>query len=95
MIWEPSPEFIRQTNVWRFMERLGFSDREAFLRFSRESPERFWDETMREMRVEWFEPYRQVTDRSPSGQPALSARSVENAPPPPITTAHAMAMASR
>jgi len=46
------------------MQRLGFSDREAFLLFSREDPERFWDELMREMRVEWFEPYRQVLDLS-------------------------------
>ena len=46
------------------MQRLGFDDREAFLRFSREDPERFWDEMMREMRVEWFEPYRQVLDAS-------------------------------
>jgi acetyl-CoA synthetase len=64
MIWEPSREFIERTNVWRFMQRLGFSDREAFLRFSRENPERFWDETMREMGVEWFVPYRQVLDAS-------------------------------
>jgi acetyl-CoA synthetase len=64
MIWEPSREFIERTNVWRFMQRLGFSDREAFLRFSREEPERFWDEMMREMRVEWFEPYTQVMDVS-------------------------------
>jgi len=64
MIWEPSREFIEQTNVWRFMQRLGFSDREAFLRFSREEPERFWDELMREMRVDWFEPYTRVLDSS-------------------------------
>src|ERR1700681_2668442 len=64
MIWEPSREFIERTNVWRFMQRLGFWDREALLRFSREDPERFWDELMREMAVAWFEPYRQVVDVS-------------------------------
>jgi acetyl-CoA synthetase len=64
MIWEPSRDFIESTNVWRFMRRLGFTDREDFLRFSREQPERFWGEMMREMRVEWFEPYRQVMDTS-------------------------------
>src|SRR5205085_1118924 len=64
MIWEPSQHFIESTNVWRFMRRLGFSDREAFLLFSREQPERFWDEVMREMRVEWFQPYGQVVDTS-------------------------------
>jgi len=63
-VWKPSREWIERTNVWRFIERLGFDDREAFLRFSREEPERFWDELMREMKVEWFEPYRQVMDVS-------------------------------
>jgi acetyl-CoA synthetase len=64
MIWEPTSDFIEQTNVWRFMQRLGFGDLQAFLGFSREEPERFWDELMREMRIEWFEPYRQVMDVS-------------------------------
>jgi acetyl-CoA synthetase len=64
MIWEPPRGFIENTNVWRFLRRLGFADREAFLLFSREQPERFWDEMMREMRVEWFAPYRQVVDAS-------------------------------
>ncbi|HXA53005.1 MAG TPA: acetyl-coenzyme A synthetase N-terminal domain-containing protein, partial [Candidatus Acidoferrum sp.] len=64
MIWEPSREFVESTNVWRFMRRLGFQDREAFLRFSREEPERFWDEMMREMRVEWSRPHSQVLDLS-------------------------------
>lgn len=64
MIWQPSREFVESTNVWRFMRRLGFENREDFLRYSREAPERFWDEMMREMRVEWFEPHRQVLDVS-------------------------------
>jgi acetyl-CoA synthetase len=64
MIWEPSRAFIEATNVWRFLTRLGFSDAEDFLRFSREEPERFWDEMLREMGVEWFAPYRQVLDAS-------------------------------
>ena len=64
MIWEPSREFIEQTNVWRLMRRLGFADRESFLRFSRDEPERFWDEMMREMAVDWFTPYERVLDDS-------------------------------
>ena len=64
MIWNPTQAWIESTNVWRFMERLGIRDREAFLRFSRKKPERFWDELMREMRVEWFVAYQQVMDAS-------------------------------
>jgi acetyl-CoA synthetase len=64
MIWQPPRDFIESTNVWRFMRRLGFADREAFLLFSRDHPERFWDEMMREMRVEWFTPYHRILDAS-------------------------------
>jgi acetyl-CoA synthetase len=64
VIWEPPREFIEQTNVWRFMRRLGLADREAFLHFSRTEPERFWDEIMREMRVDWAAPYGRVLDAS-------------------------------
>jgi acetyl-CoA synthetase len=64
MIWEPPRDFIEKTNIWRLMRRLGFADREAFLLFSRSDPERFWDEMIREMGVEWFEPYRRVLDDS-------------------------------
>lgn len=46
------------------MRRLGLGDHEAFLLFSRQQPERFWDELMREMRVDWAVPYRQVMDAS-------------------------------
>ena len=63
-MWQPSREFVEKTNVWRFMQRLGFDEREDFLRFSREQPERFWSEIMDEMGVEWFEPYSQVMDVS-------------------------------
>uniref|UniRef100_Q01NM8 acetate--CoA ligase n=1 Tax=Solibacter usitatus (strain Ellin6076) TaxID=234267 RepID=Q01NM8_SOLUE len=64
MIWTPTREFVETTNVWRLMKRLGFDDREEFLRFSRENPERFWGEMMREMRVEWFTPYSKELDLS-------------------------------
>jgi acetyl-CoA synthetase len=64
MIWTPSQEFIETTNVWRLMRRLGFEDREEFLLFSRENPERFWAEMMREMRVSWSTPYEMVMDIS-------------------------------
>ncbi|PWU02360.1 MAG: AMP-dependent synthetase [Terriglobia bacterium] len=64
MIWQPGRDFIESTNVWRFMQRLGFQERDDFLRFSREQPEPFWDELMREMDVEWYEPYTQVMDAS-------------------------------
>jgi acetyl-CoA synthetase len=64
MLWEPSRVFIECTNVWRFMQRLGFDDRETFLAWSRDNPEQFWSEILRETNVEFFEPYTQVFDAS-------------------------------
>jgi acetyl-CoA synthetase len=63
-IWEPSREWVEQTNVWRFMEKLGFTDREAFLRYSRENPEEFWDCMVREAGIDWFQAYDRVLDTS-------------------------------
>ncbi|HXP87418.1 MAG TPA: AMP-binding protein [Bryobacteraceae bacterium] len=63
-IWEPSDEWTRSTNVWRFIQRLGLGSREEFLRFSTAQPEAFWAELVREIRLEWFEPYQQVLDTS-------------------------------
>ena len=64
VVWQPTQEWTERTNVWRFLRRLGLADREEFLRFSREEPERFWDEMAREANIEWFRPYERVLDAS-------------------------------
>lgn len=46
------------------MRRLGFDDREEFLRWSREQIEQFWDAMVRETGLRWMEPYTQVLDAS-------------------------------
>jgi acetyl-CoA synthetase len=63
-IWNPDAESIRHTNVYRFMRKLGFNDREEFLRYSRENLEEFWDAICRETSIAWFEPYTRVLDSS-------------------------------
>src|SRR5258706_3421217 len=63
-IWQPSAEAVKKTNVFRFMQRLGFTDREDFLRFSRDNPELFWDAMVKEVDIDWFQPYEKVLDLS-------------------------------
>lgn len=63
-IWQPSRQWIEQTNVFRFMQRLGIKDREDFLRFSVEHLEQFWAELEREVGVHWLQPYQKVLDTS-------------------------------
>lgn len=63
-IWQPTQQSIEQTNVWRFLRRLGLNDREEFLRYSRDRLETFWDEMVQEAGIEWFRPYDRVLDTS-------------------------------
>ena len=63
-IWEPSQEFIERTNVYRFMQRLGITAYQDFIRYSQDHLEQFWDEMAHELGIEWFEPYHQVLDAS-------------------------------
>jgi len=63
-IWEPSREWMEQTNVSQFMRKLGFSNREEFLRYSRENIEAFWAQMVEQEGIEWFEPYGRVLDTS-------------------------------
>ena len=63
-IWEPTREQIEQTNVWRFLKKLGCEDRESFLKYSTEHLEDFWDACIRETNIEFFRPYAKVLDSS-------------------------------
>jgi acetyl-CoA synthetase len=63
-IWQPTPEFARATNVWRYMQRLGFSDREEFLRYSVDNLTDFWGDLAVELSIEWFAPFTKVLDVS-------------------------------
>lgn len=63
-IWQPSPERVEATNVWRFLRRLGFHNREEFLRYSTGHLEDFWAQMVEETGIEWFHPYTQVLDKS-------------------------------
>ncbi len=63
-IWEPHPERLKDTNVWRYMQKLGFDDREEFLNYSVDRLEEFWGDLAVEMGVEWSRPFERVLDVS-------------------------------
>lgn len=63
-LWRPAPDALEQTNVGRWMRRLGHATREEFLDWSVRQNEAFWDALVREVNIHWRAPYRQVRDAS-------------------------------
>ncbi len=63
-IWEPDRNWIENTNVYRFMQRLGIPSREEFLAYSQDRQEDFWKQMIEEAGIEWFRPYEKVLDDS-------------------------------
>lgn len=66
--WRPTPEYIDNSRLKRFMDLHGIQDYEQLLLRSTESPEWFWDAVVKDLDLEFYTPYRQVLDTS-GGEP--------------------------
>jgi acetyl-CoA synthetase len=64
IVWRPSPEVIERANVTRFMRSNGIATEEELIRRSTANVEWFWDAVVRDLGIEFFEPYRTVLDTS-------------------------------
>ena len=64
IIWTPSEETIRTSNVRRLMQRHRISSYEALIAWSIADIGRFWDAVMIDLDIQWQTPYRQVFDSS-------------------------------
>jgi acetyl-CoA synthetase len=62
--WRPSPEYIENANVTRFMRRHGIDSIDEFRRRSVEDMEWFWDALVEDMGIEFTTPYERVLDSS-------------------------------
>jgi acetyl-CoA synthetase len=68
IVWSPSGDYVERANITRFMRRHGISSYRELVRRSQDDVEWFWDAVVRDLGVEFYEPYRQVLDVS-SGKP--------------------------
>jgi acetyl-CoA synthetase len=62
--WRPSPEYLEKSRLLKFLRAQGLPDYDAFLRWSVEEPEAFWDAVARDLDLRFYEPYARVMDRS-------------------------------
>jgi acetyl-CoA synthetase len=62
--WTPTKEYIERSNIWRFMQKHQIKDYAELVRRSVEDIEWFWDAVVKELQIEFFEPYTKVLDIS-------------------------------
>ncbi|HZQ09346.1 MAG TPA: AMP-binding protein [Anaerolineae bacterium] len=64
IVWRPTQERIEQSNLYRMFRRLGFTSLQEFMQRSTDDIAWFWDTMLKEMDVQFYEPYSQVVDLS-------------------------------
>jgi acetyl-CoA synthetase len=62
--WRPTPEYVENANVTRFMRRHGIDSIDEFRRRSVEDMEWFWNALVQDMGIEFTTPYERVLDSS-------------------------------
>jgi acetyl-CoA synthetase len=64
IIWSPTPEYLERANVTRFMRAHGIATYDELVRRSVEDVSWFWDAVVRDLGIEFLEPYEEVLDTS-------------------------------
>jgi acetyl-CoA synthetase len=64
VIWRPYGDYLEKSNIGRFMDREGIKTYKELIHRSTENIEWFWDAALKDIGVEWFEPYRKILDTS-------------------------------
>lgn len=64
IVWQPTPEYISHSNLKGFMEAHGLADFEALMQKSTQDIAWFWDTVLKDLGIEFYEPYEQVVDLS-------------------------------
>ena len=68
IVWNPSEEYIERANVTRFMRANGIGSYDELVKRSTDDIEWFWDAVVRDLGIDFYEPYQRVVDTS-DGKP--------------------------
>jgi len=64
IVWKPTNDYVKNSNITRFMKRYNIKDYKELIQKSTEDIEWFWDAVMKDLNIEWFQPYEKVLDDS-------------------------------
>ncbi len=60
VIWKPTGEYLENSNIARLMRQVGAANYRELHAWSVADTSRFWDTALRDLGVEWYEPYTQT-----------------------------------
>jgi acetyl-CoA synthetase len=58
--WRPTPDYIANSNLQRFMDRYGLASYDDLVHWSNQDISRFWDAVSQDLHLEWYTPYKEV-----------------------------------
>ncbi|HSA58820.1 MAG TPA: AMP-binding protein [bacterium] len=62
IVWRPYGDYIEKSNITRFMRKHGIKDYDDLIRRSTSEIEWFWDAALKDLGVEWYQPYTKVVE---------------------------------
>jgi acetyl-CoA synthetase len=64
IVWSPTEEYVERANVTRFMRANGIATYDDLVKRSQHDIEWFWDAVVKDLGIEFYEPYQRVLDTS-------------------------------
>ncbi len=62
IVWQPNPEWIKNSNLQQFMDRERIASYDEFLKKSVDDPDWFWNAVLRDLDIQFYRRYRYVYD---------------------------------
>ena len=64
IVWKPTEDYIENANITRFMRKHDIRDYEELIKKSTDDIAWFWDEVVKDLGIEFYQPYTKVFDDS-------------------------------
>jgi len=64
IVWKPTSDYIEKANITRFMKKHNIKDYDDLIKKSTDDIGWFWDSVMKDLNIEWYQPYNKVYDDS-------------------------------
>lgn len=64
IVWQPNPQWIKESNLQRFMDRHQIDSYDELMKRSIDDIAWFWDETLKDLDIQFYQPYQEIVDLS-------------------------------